>query len=109
MDVKVQIFADKYPKEISWDVTYGDTGIVVMQKKLFKDGLTFYEKSKCLDRTATCGGTDYTFTIYDSEGDGLCCGKSGDGLYRVLVEDKVVACGGSDFTYEKSISLCGVL
>ena len=42
---------------------------------------------------STClGDGSYTFTIYDSYGDGLCC-TWGDGSYSVKVNDEVVASG----------------
>ena len=108
LKVKVQILTDFYPEEISWDIKTSN-GTVAMKNQYFEDALALYEKTACLDKMDTCGGTDYTFTIYDSFGDGICCGKkTGDGFYRILIEDEEVACGGSDFGFEKSISLCGV-
>ena len=77
-----------------------------MRRKKFDSPSTVYKNSFCLPKTETCQGTDYTFTISDSEGNGLCCGKNGKGYYNVLVDGIEVATGGNDFNYEKTISLC---
>ena len=72
----VQIKKDLYPEETSWKIRDAD-GNVVMRRKEFKDTLSLHKNTKCLPKTNTCLGSDYTF-----------------------------ATGGSDFNYEKPISLC---
>jgi hypothetical protein len=41
---------------------------------------SFYTETVCID------DGEYTFTIYDPYGDGICCGY-GDGLYSLKVDD----------------------
>ena len=107
VNVKIQVKTDEYPEETSWKIEDA-AGYTVLKTKTFNKASKLYEKSACLPITDTCEGTDYTFTIYDTKGDGLCCGepKGNGGYYNVLVEGKEVATGGNDFAYEKSISLC---
>ena len=106
-DVTVQIKTDLYPEETSWKIKDAE-GKVVMQKKEFESPSTLYGKTRCLPKTETCHGTNYTFTIYDTEGNGLCCGNNDEGYYSVLVDDVEVATGGgTNFTYNETISLCG--
>ena len=41
-----------------------------------------------------CPGEEYTFTILDSYGDGMCC-QYGEGSYELTVEGEVIKTGGS--------------
>ena len=58
----------------------------------------------CLEKTESCGGADYYFTIYDYSGNGICC-EYGYGFYTVLVEGELKATGG-DFEREETTHLC---
>ena len=45
----------------------------------------------------------YTFTINDSEGDGICCGTSGDGYYDIKTYNgAIVVASGKSFTSSES-------
>ncbi|MDA7502116.1 T9SS type A sorting domain-containing protein, partial [Chitinophagales bacterium] len=40
-------------------------------------------------------GTELTFLIEDANGDGICCGNSGDGFYNLSLFDQLIATGGA--------------
>ena len=93
-DVLIQIFTDNYPLETSWDL--------MDQAGNYIDGispgdlsglLTLYEWEIGLD-----GGT-YTWTIYDTFGDGICCAY-GEGYYNIYVGGNLIATGGEFGTSE---------
>jgi hypothetical protein len=89
-DVTVSINLDNYPQETSWQIT-NSSGTVVASGGTYgslPDGSNVTEVN-CL--TDGC----YTFTIFDSFGDGICCGY-GTGDYTVSVAGAgIVASGGS--------------
>ena len=59
----------------------------------------------CLEETEVRGGVYFSFTIYDSFGDGICCGVvSGIGSYNVYVEGELKASGGTDFRVQRNHS-----
>lgn len=62
-----------------------------------------YEELACLNTSTEC----YTFTIFDSGNDGICC-SFGSGSYTVTLDGDVIQTGGS-FTAAEEISLgsCG--
>ena len=81
--VQIEIFTDRYPSEISWDIVEDDTGSIVESGGNFTESYLLYLDSMCLSKD-TC----YKFTIYDSRGDGS------DGYYKVLANDIVIGGGG---------------
>jgi len=83
--VSVIITSDNYPGDISYDIK--DTAdTTIMSGEGFEKGTR--TDTKCFDNG------DYTFTIRDSYGDGICC-NYGNGGYIVTVNDKEVASGGA--------------
>jgi len=103
LKAKVEVFTDNYPGETSWDIKDVD-GAVVASRNSYTSGSTLYEDKVCLPETAACSGTDYTFTINDTYGDGICC-SYGIGSYKVSIEDEIYAEGG-EFGSSESKSLC---
>ena len=90
---QVDIVPDNYPNEISWDLQ-DDMGNI-----LFQDDISSpndYTFSDCIP-TGGC----LTFTIYDSYGDGICCGH-GQGSYTVSVDNVEIGTGG-DYDDEESV------
>jgi len=84
--VNVNILFDKYPTESSWTLVNECTDEVVESGNRYSD-------SDQLDVTKCVPHARYTFTILDSEGDGLCC-KFGEGSYKVNYDAVEVAVGG---------------
>lgn len=46
----------------------------------------------------------YTFTIKDSQGDGICCGDGGNGYYDIKATDGTVLTSGTSFYTSKSFT-----
>lgn len=78
--ISVVISQDNYPTETSWDIKNKNGEIVRtgdvngISNFLLQDG-------------------HYTFSIYDSYGDGLCCGY-GNGSYQLKAGAEVIRTGG---------------
>ena len=91
---------DNYPGETSWQVTDAN-GTVVASGGTYgsqPDGSTVTE-------VVNLGAGDYTFTIFDSYGDGICCAY-GSGSYSLTDEfGNAVASGGS-FGSSESTDFC---
>ncbi|MEP6647797.1 MAG: M60 family metallopeptidase [Saprospiraceae bacterium] len=77
----VNITPDTYPNETSWDIR--DTANIVIASGTITSDTFCYATGILLH-----------FTIYDSYGDGICCGGFGDGAYYVYLDDNLVATGG---------------
>lgn len=82
--VSVEVVSDKWRAESSW--TIEDPNGETWSSGKGPHSLNF--QSDCADMLG-----QYTFTIYDSHGDGICC-EHGNGSYEVRVGDVVVASGG---------------
>ena len=86
-EVIIQVIGDSYPLETSWELKDHD-GIILISGLVVGDTI-------CVDSTLCL-----TFTIYDTYGDGICCGF-GDGSYSVYYGGVLVAAGG-DFNYSEA-------
>jgi len=87
----IEIVPDSYPSEISWDVS--TAGTVVASGNSVGDTI-------CIDTTQCT-----TFTIYDSYGDGICCGY-GIGYYNLYVDNVLEATGGEYDNSESTSFFC---
>ena len=99
VDVTVSITFDNYPEETSWQIT--DGGSVVASGGTYAsspDGSTL-EVSQCLPDGC------YTFTIFDSYGDGICC-SYGSGSYVVTDEFGNVLASGASFGSSDGGNFC---
>ncbi|WP_290614021.1 endonuclease [Arsukibacterium sp. UBA3155] len=83
---------DNYGGESSWQLNSASAGILYSDSNLNSN--TQYTQSWCL------AAGDYTFTINDSYGDGICC-SYGSGNYSLSVAGQNVFSGGS-FTTSQS-------
>ena len=83
----VHIVPDTYPNETSWDIR--DTANTIIASGTINDDTLCYPTGDLLH-----------FTIYDSYGDGICCGY-GKGSYEVYLDGNLVASGGA-FPYEET-------
>lgn len=91
--VRVNIIADQYPSEITWNLKNGTTGVTLASGT--STGTTL-----CVPNN-TC----LVFRINDSYGDGICCGF-GNGLYQVYLNDMLVNEGGDYNSYEETVFNC---
>ena len=90
---------DNYGSETSWKLNKNDVSNteIIDEQTLgsYSDGsgrLFDYEYS------LTCG--TYAFTMMDDFSDGMCCGNSGDGYYKLVLDDVVVGRGDKFFAEE---------
>ncbi|UCE66688.1 MAG: hypothetical protein JSU85_01330 [Candidatus Zixiibacteriota bacterium] len=85
--ITIEIMPDDYPSEITWGLFAGGTGYGVAY-----GGLDAYNT---LYQYYYCAAPDscYDFYIFDSEGDGICCGY-GIGYYRIYLNGALVDSGG---------------
>ena len=97
-EMTVNILTDNYGDETSWEITDDQNNVVATGQGY--DDATQYTIPNCL--ADGC----YTFTIYDSAGDGICCGQWGDGDYQVLSATGDVMGEGGVFEDDESVEFC---
>jgi PKD repeat protein len=78
--VEIAIVPDNYPGEISWE--------------LIDEGGTTVASGGSTGTTLCIAGNCHQFNIYDSFGDGICCGY-GNGSYTITIDGVVVQTGGN--------------
>ena len=92
----VFITCDDYPAETTWDVV--DSAGNVMNS-----GGPYSTAGEIVDVDCQLAEGDYTFTIYDAYGDGICCAY-GEGFYTLSLEGEVIFDGNGEFLTEESTS-----
>lgn len=94
-DIDLSIIFDSFPGETSWTIT--DSSSVVIASGGTYPGETSFNDS------FTFPDGDYTFTIFDSFGDGICCGW-GTGSYILEMPTCSVILGqGGSFASSESV------
>jgi len=98
-DLILTITLDNYPEETAWTLqTGGSTVASNSYSTANPDGSTVVENINGLS------SGDYTFTITDSFGDGICCGF-GNGSYTLESSEGVIVSGG-DFGASDVTNFC---
>ncbi|MDM9632559.1 T9SS type A sorting domain-containing protein, partial [Robiginitalea aurantiaca] len=99
--VTVTINFDDYAKETSWELL-DENGVVVLEGSGYSDAddFTTINESICLEDGC------YDFIIYDSYGDGICCGQYGDGSYSVTRADGTIVASGASFGASETTNFC---
>jgi hypothetical protein len=87
-EIIVIIIADTYPNETSWNITDSENTTIASG--------TINSDTICFPT-----GNLLNFTIFDTYGDGMCCGY-GDGSYTIYVDSIMVATGGN-FAFSETI------
>ena len=87
-EVIITILADNVPSETSWSLRDGITNALIDTGRANSDTVCV-PNNHCLK-----------FTIFDTYGDGICCGY-GNGSYSVKLNGAAVAAGGS-FAYSET-------
>lgn len=97
----VTIDVDNYGNETTWTITDGSGDVVASGGPYPSNAYgTSFETDVCLDLAC------YDFTIYDSYGDGICCGN-GFGAYNVSDADgNILASSGVDFNDSETTEIC---
>ena len=98
-NLTLTITLDNYPEETSWSVTSGGSTVASGSYSTANaDGSTVTESINGL------ADGDYTFTINDAYGDGICC-SYGSGSYSLTSGSTTIASGGS-FGSSESSTFC---
>ncbi len=95
--VELNITLDNYPGETTWNLKNGSGTTIASGGPYSGAGSTVYQAFNL-----TPG--DYTFTINDSYGDGICCGY-GQGSYSLTSGSTTIANGGA-FGSSESTGFC---
>jgi PKD repeat protein len=96
--IRVNIIFDSYPTETSWQIT-DSTGAVMASGGPYSQGNNSINELVCIPDGC------YTFTVFDSYGDGLCCGY-GNGSYNLIDTGNVVVGSGGQFNSQESVNFC---
>ncbi|NRA50603.1 MAG: fibronectin type III domain-containing protein, partial [Phaeodactylibacter sp.] len=99
-DLALSITLDNYPEETTWSITNAQGATVASGGPYgnLPDGSTVNEN-------ISLNGGDYTFTINDSFGDGICC-SYGNGSYTLTDSDGAVIASGGNFNSSESTAFC---
>ena len=99
-DVYLSITFDNYPEETAWTLKDGSGATIDSESYSSSnaDGSTVNVTFSNLDVD------DYTFTITDSYGDGICC-SYGNGSYTLSSDDGTIVSGG-DFNSSEATQFC---
>ncbi len=95
-DITLGLFTDYYSGETTWELR-NDAGTLLYSGGNL-DPFTDYSETFSLSQEGC-----YTFTINDSEGDGICCAY-GPGNYVLTTADGVTVAEGGSFASSESIS-----
>ncbi|KAL7554874.1 hypothetical protein ACHAWF_018691 [Thalassiosira exigua] len=92
-DVRVEVTTDNWGQETTWTLVNDCDGQTIASGGPYSNNYYFVENY-------TSGPAQYTFTILDEYGDGICCGY-GQGSYAIYCDGIEVAAGGQ-FGYDES-------
>lgn len=96
-EITLVLVLDNYPAETSWDIKDASNAIVA-------SGNGYTTKNATVTESFNLDG-DFTFTIYDTYGDGICC-SYGNGSYTLTdANNQTIATGGS-FGKSESKAFC---
>lgn len=94
------INTDNYPGETSWELYDEERNEVVASGGVSGQGVANSQEI-CVNYNSC-----YSFYVYDSYGDGICCGY-GDGNFLVLnSSNEIIASNDGDFGYEGQETFC---
>ncbi|MDB4752674.1 T9SS type A sorting domain-containing protein [Winogradskyella sp.] len=97
-EVVFNLETDFFGSETSWQLTNSTGSIVASGPSTPYSNTTIYQETITIPALDQC----YTFTILDSEGDGICCGFFGDGSYNLEDENGNVIISGGEFGASES-------
>ena len=85
--VELTLTLDNYPSETTWNLKNGAGSTIASGGPYSGAGTTINE-------TFNIGTDNYTFSIFDSYGDGICCGY-GNGSYSLTSGSTTIVSGGA--------------
>lgn len=99
--VNLFLLLDNYPEETSWEIKNSEGTVIAFGGTYgnFPDG------SLVIEQICDLGLGCFEFTIFDSYGDGICCGY-GLGNYNLLDSDGNVLASGGEFNDSDSTDFC---
>lgn len=86
----LELKTDYYPAETTWEVTNSNDDVIYSGGPYSGPQTVYYETWEF--ESPDC----YTFTIFDSQGDGICC-SFGTGYYILMDSDSLVFAEGGQF------------
>lgn len=95
---EVTILLDNWPAETSWEIEDAN-GTIVASKNNYSGAGSTVTVEVCLEDGC------FDFIIYDSYGDGICCGY-GNGSYTVTDADNNVIASGGQFGSSETTNFC---
>ncbi len=98
VNISVNILTDNYPGETSWSI-FDDAGNEIITGGGYTQQATNYSDVVCVPY----GCLD--FVIYDSYGDGICCGY-GQGSYQVVGPAGEILASGGQFGSSETTNFC---
>lgn len=98
VNISVNILTDNYPGETSWSI-FDDSGNEIITGGGYTQQATNYSDVICVPY----GCLD--FVIYDSYGDGICCGY-GQGAYEVIGPNGETLASGGQFGSSETTNFC---
>ena len=98
--ITLMILADNYPGETSWDIVDESTGLTVASGGVWGAG-ELYSQDICLDYNSC-----FTLTVYDSYGDGICCGFGQGNIQVVDASGNTLVHNDGEFDHETSNVFC---
>jgi hypothetical protein len=107
--IYVQVIFDSHPLETGWfiaDENYEEFRVGI-PAGAYRSEFGFTQFSGVREKVELIVGKRYQFTIQDSAGDGMCCGREDccalSGSYKVITEEGVVLVeGGAEFENSKT-------
>lgn len=98
--VTLTLITDNWGEETSWELADSNNTVLYSVDEDTYLSNTTYDVEFCLPSDAC-----YTFTIYDSYNDGICCGE-GQGSYTIKDSEGNVLGSGGEFTSQQSRNFC---
>merc|ERR1712241_687794 len=96
---QVEILTDNYAGETYWDLTYSDSPdyVIAGSNRSYSEAFTDYTDPS-MDEYFCLKSGNYTFTMFDQYGDGVCC-EFGEGHIIGILNDNEIFVGGN-FSYK---------
>ncbi len=82
-ELEILLRTDNHPEDTSYEIKAMDT-VVYSSGTIFTSRNSWYKQDVCLSM-----GEIFTFTIYDSFEDGICC-TTGRGTFMLRIDDEII-------------------